>query len=122
AGLDERELRPRLAGRFEGDAGEPGEDLALDDGDGVLADRRPAGDPERDLDPVDVVARELEAFNPSHLDAAHLDAAADLQALQRLALEVDRVVAHVGARAAAREPDRSAGQREDEDEERRADG
>ena len=43
--------------------------------------------------------------HPGPLHAADLHVAADLQTLQRLAFEVDRVVAQVGARPAAGEPD-----------------
>ncbi|NJK42607.1 MAG: arginine N-succinyltransferase, partial [Aquincola sp.] len=61
------------------------------------AQARVAVDADVDPDTVDILARDRIALDPSHLHPAHVDVAADLQALQRLALEVDGVVAEIRA-------------------------
>src|SRR5262249_62212499 len=118
---DAEELGRGRVRRVERDARHAADELALDDCYGVVADWRAAIDSERHLHAVDVVALDREALYPADLDAAHLDGAADLQALERLTLEVDGVAPDHGARAGAAQPDGRRGERHHEGKDPRAD-
>jgi hypothetical protein len=119
-GLDRGKLGARLARRGKVDAREPGEEVAIDNRNGIGADRRAAVDADGDLDAVDVLARNRIALDPPHLHAAHRDIAPDLQAFQRLTLEVNRVVAEIRAGSGTRKPRHCQHDSNHQREERRA--
>ena len=115
------QLRTRRARRDQVDAGQPGDQVAGDHRLRVQAHRRLPVDAHGDVDPVDVVARDRVLLHAPDLHPAHVDVAAQLQAIERLALEVDRVVVVAAAAAGVREPYVARRYRDDQGQHDRAD-
>src|SRR5690606_10555893 len=111
---DPDEWRSGRARRDQVDAREPGHQVARNHRARVAADRRLAVDPDDDLDAVDVVARDRVLLHAADLHAPHVDVAAQLQAVERLVLEMDLVEAIARGPAAVREPDVGGNRRGDQ--------
>jgi hypothetical protein len=115
------ERRPERLWGDEADLGDARHEVARDDGHRVGAHRSSLVGANRDPDPVDVLRQQLVVLDAADLEAAHVDVGAQLQAVERLPLEVDRVVVEVGARSGPVQPDDPGHQRSHQEDQRQPD-
>jgi hypothetical protein len=110
-----------LAWIQQSDAGDSGDEMALDDRLRTQAHRRGAVHADEHLHRAGTARGEREPGHEPDANAAHAHVAAGLQALERLIHEIDLVLAVAAIFAHAAQPEHCRHQEREQDQHRRAD-